>query len=225
MNTPVKVVRIKLPEGHVDEDESSMSATPENAESDENKPSDINIVMKATITSPGKSKKRPLDSTPNRTNRQGSISPRKRASDSSAVTFRLDEELERASKRRVSEVGVNGLTGGEENMAQIVVSLRRQNDDLRQKLLEAKEINNKTIDNSGMEKEEQLRKLAEKECDELRTTVSRLERLIKIEREERSVSEKQTLDLLEDVKKKWHEREEARVQKVCSVQLTSFLLP
>ena len=32
MNTPVKVVRIKLPEGHVDEDESSMSATPENTE-------------------------------------------------------------------------------------------------------------------------------------------------------------------------------------------------
>jgi hypothetical protein len=101
-------------------------------------------------------------------------------------------------------------------MAQIVVSLRRQNDDLRQKLQDAKELNNKTIDNSGLEKEEQLRKLAEKECDELRTTVSRLERLIKIEREERSESEKQTLQLLEDVKKKWHERTEDRVQKMRS---------
>ena len=74
-------------------------------------------------------------------------------------------------------------------MAQLVVSLRRQNDDLRHQLLDAKELNNKTIDNSGFEKEEHLRKLAEKECDELKTTVSRLERLINIEREERKVTE------------------------------------
>merc|ERR1711902_458388 len=66
----------------------------------------------------------------------------------------------------------------------------------------------------GLEKEEHLRKLAEKECEELRTTVSRLERLINIEREERKVTEKQTLELLEDVKKKWHDRTEDRVQKL-----------
>jgi len=96
----------------------------------------------------------------------------------------------------------------------MIASLRRQNDDLRQKLSDAKESNNRTIDNSGFEKEEHLRKLAEKECEELRTTVSRLERLINIEREERKVTEKQTLDLLEDVKKKWHERTEDRVQKM-----------
>ena len=45
-------------------------------------------------------------------------------------------------------------------------------------------------------------------------TVSRLERLINIERDERKETEKQTLDLLENVKKKWHEKTEDRVQKV-----------
>ena len=210
MNTPVKVVRIVLPEGHVDKSDSDYS---EDLSGDENKSGNISIVMKTTLsTSPEKSnvlaasKRTRADRSP--------MSPRKRASDTSTVAFRLDEELEKAAKRRVSEAGITGLTGGEDNMAQLVASLRRQNDDLRQQLVDAKELNNKTIDNSGFEKEEHLRKLAEKECDELKTTVSRLERLINIEREERKDTEKQTLDLLEDVKKKWHERTEDRVQKV-----------
>ena len=208
MNNPAKVVRIQLPEGHVDTDESLSPTREETNDNDENKSGEINILMKATLsTSPCKTtpKRRRTDRSP--------VSPQKRL-ETSSVTFELDEELQKAAKRRASEVGLAGLTGGEDNMAQIVVSLRRQNDDLRQKLLDAKDFNNKTIDNSAFEKEEQLRKLAEKECEELRTTVSRLERLIKIERDERSASEKQTLELLEDVKKKWHERTEDRVQKV-----------
>ena len=53
-----------------------------------------------------------------------------------------------------------------------------------------------------------LLQMAEKECAELRTTVSRLERLLKLEREERELNERKTLELLSDVKKKWHDREQ-----------------
>ena len=212
MSTPAKVVRIQLPEGHVDKDDTSFEGADEMMERDENTSGDINIIMKATISS-SPQRIRSVSSKRTRIERSP-ISTRHRASDTSAVAFRLDEELEKAAKRRVSEVCSNGLIGGEDNIAQMVVSLRRQNDDLRQKLLEAKDANNKTIDNSGLEKEEQLRKLAEKECEELRMTVSRLERLINIERDERKETEKQTLDLLENVKKKWHEKTEDRVQKV-----------
>jgi len=211
MTTPIKTVRIQLPEGHVDSDDNPSEASDNTPEKNENTANEINIVLKTSIsTSPEKSKVF-LGSKRSRADRSPK-SPSKRMSDN--VTFRLDEELEKAAKRRASEVGITGLTGGEDNMAQMISSLRRQNDDLRQKLADAKEINNKTVDNSGLEKEEHLRKLAEKECEELRTTVSRLERLINIEREERKVTEKQTLELLEDVKKKWHERTEDRVQKM-----------
>ena len=212
MSTPAKVVRIQLPEGHVDKDDTSFEGEDVMMEKDENTSGDINIIMKATISS---SPQRIKSASSKRTRVERSpISTRHKALDTSDVAFRLDEELEKAAKRRVSEVGSNGLIGGEDNIAQMVVSLRRQNDDLRQKLVEAKDANNKTIDNSGLEKEEQLRKLAEKECEELKMTVSRLERLINIERDERKETEKQTLDLLENVKKKWHEKTEDRVQKV-----------
>ena len=209
MTTPIKVVRIQLPEGHVDKSDCESSEDPSG---DESKPGEINIVMKTTLTSSPEKFKGFSASKRTRADRSP-MSPRKRISGPNEVAFRLDEELEKAAKRRVSEIGTAGLAGGEDNMAQLVASLRRQNDDLRQQLLDSRELN-KTIDNSGIEKEEQLRKLAEKECEELRTTVSRLERLINIEREERKVTEKQTLELLEDVKKKWHERTEDRVQKV-----------
>jgi len=213
MTTPIKTVRIQLPEGHVDRDDSSNEVSDDTPEKNENTANEINIILKTSISSSPEKSKVFLGSKRTRTERSPK-SPLKRVSDSSAVTFRLDEELEKAAKRRASEVGMTGLTGGEDNMAQMIVSLRRQNDDLRQKLSDAKELNNKTVDNSGLEKEEHLRKLAEKECEELKTTVSRLERLINIEREERKVTEKQTLELLEDVKKKWHERTEDRVQKM-----------
>ena len=211
MTQPIKTVRIQLPEGHVDSDDNPSEASDTTPVKNENTANEINIVLKTSIsTSPEKSKVF-LGSKRSRADRSPR-SPNKRMSDN--VTFRLDEELEKAAKRRASETGMTGLTGGEDNMAQMISSLRRQNDDLRQKLADAKEINNRTVDSSGLEKEEHLRKLAEKECEELRTTVSRLERLINIEREERKVTEKQTLELLEDVKKKWHERTEDRVQKV-----------
>ena len=223
MTTPIKTVRIQLPEGHVDRDDSSNEVSDDTPEKNENTANEINIILKTSISSSPEKSKVFLGSKRTRTERSPK-SPLKRVSDSSAVTFRLDEELEKAAKRRASEVGMTGLTGGEDNMAQMIVSLRRQNDDLRQKLSDAKELNNKTVDNSGLEKEEHLRKLAEKECEELKTTVSRLERLINIEREERKVTEKQTLELLEDVKKKWHERTEDRVQKVPKYTLIIYLI-
>ena len=46
----------------------------------------------------------------------------------------------------------------------------------------------------------------EGECDELKKTVSNLEKLLELEREERTAYEKNTMGLLEDVKKKWHDR-------------------
>ena len=40
------------------------------------------------------------------------------------------------------------------------------------------------------------------------------EGLLNIEREERDTKERNTLELLTDVKKKWHDREEAKIQKL-----------
>ena len=155
---------------------------------DEN--TDINIVMSATVTrSPTKS------------------SPRKR---NSIAHLKLDEELQKAAlaKRRASDYTGKVSEEDEMNLASIVASLRRQNEDLRAKL-----------DHSGSNsnsKEEELRKIAEKECEKLRTTVSKLDRLLNIEREERNISEKKTLELLQNVKEKWHEKEEHRLSKLRS---------
>ena len=44
------------------------------------------------------------------------------------------------------------------------------------------------------------------ECDDLKKTVGNLEKLLEHEREERTTYEKNTMGLLEDVKKKWHDR-------------------
>ena len=54
----------------------------------------------------------------------------------------------------------------------------------------------------------------ENECDDLKKTVSNLEKLLDHERDERNAYEKNTMGLLEDVKKKWHNRYE-RIQKMC----------
>ena len=74
MDTPVKVVRILLPDGHVDHEDSSVNVTPDRADimmenGDENNPGDINIVMKTRITSPSK---QPSNS-PQKPNRTGHV--------------------------------------------------------------------------------------------------------------------------------------------------------
>ena len=60
----------------------------------------------------------------------------------------------------------------------------------------------------------QLQVLCDQESKELRTTISRLQKLLQLERQEHDANEKKTLQLLTDVKTKWQDREEARVLKV-----------
>lgn len=144
-------------------------------------PTETNIVVNVTTNSPRKKRRRP-----------------------SATTLMLDEELQAEASRRRSS-----LFNDEEdqvNLAQLVASLRRQNEDLK-----AKMSNNKAGDSSI---DNLLVKEKDKECQELRTTVSRLERLLSLEREERNSNEKKTLELLGDIKKKWHDREEQRLAKL-----------
>ena len=43
--------------------------------------------------------------------------------------------------------------------------------------------------------ESEMRKIAEKECESLRSTVAKLDRLLNIEREERALNEKKTLNV------------------------------
>ena len=102
--------------------------------------------------------------------------------------------------------------------ADLVSSLRRQNDNLRakyEKLKEGREGNNESGElNLTLAESSKLQQLWEEENKELRATISRLEKLLELEREERSESEKKTMSLLNDVKKKWQDREEARVAKL-----------
>ena len=46
--------------------------------------------------------------------------------------------------------------------------------------------------------------------------IGKLEKLLELERQERVVTEKKSLELLNEVKQKWQEREEARVEKIQS---------
>ena len=72
---------------------------------------------------------------------------------------------------------------------------RRQNEDLRAKL-DAGGVNpNTSLAVESNKNEAEMRKIAEKECESLRTTVAKLDRLLNIEREERALNEKKTLDV------------------------------
>ena len=46
MTTPIKTVRIQLPEGHVDRDDSSNEASDDTPEKNENTANEINIILK-----------------------------------------------------------------------------------------------------------------------------------------------------------------------------------
>ena len=98
--------------------------------------------------------------------------------------------------------------------AAALASLRRENEDLRLKLSRSENALASHRETSMRESSEghQLRQLCEQESNELRKTITKLERLLAQEKEERSVCEKKTLELLTDVKTKWQQREEARVE-------------
>ena len=89
---------------------------------------------------------------------------------------------------------------------------RRQNEDLRAKLdAQATSLANTSL--SSARNDADMRRLAEKECEELRSTVTKLDRLLNIEREERNQSEAKTLELVNETKAKWQRKEESKLAK------------
>lgn len=111
---------------------------------------------------------------------------------------------------------------GGDDCSDMVSSLRRQNEDLRHRLnrmeqekASAEKKGGSKLNATFSEKEAaELQKLCHTESKELRNTISRLEKMLEIERAERSVTEKKSLELLTELKRKWQDREEARVESV-----------
>ncbi len=140
-------------------------------------------------------------------------SPRKKRRPE-ATTQMLENELLAEAGRRTSM----GLTilGDEDNMSNIISSLRRQNDDLRAKLQQFQGSSSSKDDTSSSLNaiDNLLMEQKEKEIEELRATVERLEKLRGLEKEERNENEKKTLELLTGVKQKWHDRENKRLEQV-----------
>jgi len=142
-----------------------------------------------------------------------SMSPRKKRR-ASATTQMLEKELKAESNRRNS-INMANMVGENSNLTLMAASLRRQNEDLKAKLAEA------TKSGGSKRKSENLNSIdkllfeqKENECDDLKKTVSNLEKLLDHERDERNAYEKNTMGLLEDVKKKWHNRDDKRQQKL-----------
>ena len=107
----------------------------------------------------------------------------------------------------------SSTSGGDRHRLQ---QLLKENEDLRLKLSRFEHQLAAQRETSLRESGEshQLQQLCEQENKELRTTIARLEKLLQLEREERGVCEKKTLELLRDVKVKWQQREEARVDDI-----------
>ena len=139
-----------------------------------------------------------------------STSPRKKRRPS-CTTQMLENELKAEADRRNS-INLANMAGESANLALMVSSLRRQNEDLKAKLSEQQKPKRTSENLNNIDKI--LVEQKEVECEELRKTVANLEKLLNLEREERSVNEKSTLALLEDVKKKWHDRDDKRQQKM-----------
>ena len=155
------------------------------------------------------------DENVNETNIEVTIttSPRKKRK-ASATTHMLEKELNaEASNRRNSMTNAN-MVGETANLTLMVSSLRRQNEDLKAKLSEASQQKPKRNSESLNSFDKVLIEQKEVEIEELKKTISNFERLLAIEREERSANEKNTLQLLEDVKKKWNNRDDKRQQKL-----------
>ena len=122
---------------------------------------------------------------------------------------------------------------GGDDCSDIVASLRRQNDDLRMKMTRMEqELKAATTPaaaaaaGSGGKRRritenvdgdsERIQAFCEQEGEDLRKTIARLEKVLETERGERNEKEKQSLEMLSDLKKKWQDREESRVEKIRS---------
>ena len=121
---------------------------------------------------------------------------------------------------------------GGDDCSDIVASLRRQNDDLRLKMtrmeqeLKAATTSAAAAAESGGKRRRltesadgdsgRIQAFCEKEGEDLRKTIARLEKVLETERGERNEKEKQSLEMLSDLKKKWQDREESRVEKIRS---------
>jgi hypothetical protein len=142
-----------------------------------------------------------------------SMSPRKKRR-ASATTQMLEKELKAESNRRNS-INMANMVGENSNLTLMAASLRRQNEDLKAKLAEANKIGGSKRKSENLNSIDKLLfEQKENECDDLKKTVSNLEKLLDHERDERNAYEKNTMGLLEEVKKKWHNRYE-RIQKMC----------
>lgn len=130
-------------------------------------------------------------------------SPRKKRK-AATTTKMLENELIADVNRRNS-MNLASMVGETANLNLMVASLRRQNEDLKAKLADSKAGNKRSSENlNSIDK--MLMEQKESECEDLKKTVVNLEKLLSLEREERDAHEKKTLGLLEDVKKKWHDR-------------------
>lgn len=137
-------------------------------------------------------------------------SPRKKRK-ASATTQMLEKELKAETDRRNS-MNLANMVGENSNLTLMVASLRRQNEDLKAKLAEGNLGGNKRKSENLNSIDKLLFEQKENECDDLKKTVANLEKLLDHEREERTAYEKNTMGLLEDVKKKWHNRDDKRQQ-------------
>ena len=135
-------------------------------------------------------------------------SPRKKRK-ASATTHMLEKELNAEANRRNSMTTAN-MVGETANLTLMVSSLRRQNEDLKAKLAEVPKGKRPSESLNSFDKV--MLEQKEVEIEELKKTNTNLERLLSLEREERTVHEKNTLQLLEDVKKKWNNRDDKRQQ-------------
>jgi len=140
-----------------------------------------------------------------------SMSPRKKRR-ASATTQMLEKELKAESNRRNS-INMANMVGENSNLTLMAASLRRQNEDLKAKLAEASKIGGSKRKSENLNSIDKLLfEQKENECDDLKKTVSNLEKLLDHERDERNAYEKNTMGLLEEVKKKWHNRDDKRQQ-------------
>ena len=136
-----------------------------------------------------------------------SMSPRKKRR-ASATTQMLEKELKAESNRRNS-INMANMVGENSNLTLMAASLRRQNEDLKAKLAEATKMGGSKRKSENLNSIDKLLfEQKENECDDLKKTVNNLEKLLDHERDERNAYEKNTMGLLEEVKKKWHNRYE-----------------
>ena len=106
-----------------------------------------------------------------------SMSPRKKRR-ASATTQMLEKELKAESNRRNS-INMANMVGENSNLTLMAASLRRQNEDLKAKLAEAIKIGGSKRKSENLNSIDKLLfEQKENECDDLKKTVSNLEKLL-----------------------------------------------